>query len=351
MVRQPASLPLLVAAALAFGACSSGVSPVTATKVLEIPGLGGVVNAVGISPDGGRVAIGDVDGSLTVRDVPAGAVRWQGRGHTRGAASRIDAVVFSPDGSRVATAGPGNRAVALWDAADGRAAGTVAVRDARAIAFHPTDGALAVAAQATVHIVDTESTGIIRALPNAHQGDPVHAVAFSSDGHVLATASRRGSLKLWSWPAMTLRASVAVPPSPEELAPVSLAVTRHGTRVAANGILGRVHVVDAARGREERTFANATEAPGQQPHAEMRHSLAFTDDGNWLFAPDTHDRGLRIVHVPSGSTHSVIRGAVPFYKAVAIGVPTSLVALLHAGDAQGRGPYGLEVWRLAYRAK
>ena len=40
---------------------------------------------------------------------------------------------------------------------------------------------------------------------------------------------------------------------------------------------------------------------------------------------------------------------VPFYKAVAVSVPTSLVALLRPADGQGHGPYGLEVWRLEYR--
>jgi hypothetical protein len=29
----------------------------------------------------------------------------------------------------------------------------------------------------------------------------------------------------------------------------------------------------------------------------------------------------------------------------------SLVAFLRPGDGQGRGPYGLEVWRLMYRAR
>ena len=91
-------------------------------------------------------------------------------------------------------------------------------------------------------------------------------------------------------------------------------------------------------------------APGHGLHADMRYSLAFTHDGHWLFAPDTHDRGLRILHVSSGQAHSVLQTAGPFYKAVAYALPASLVALLRPGDDQGRGPYGLEVWRLDFRA-
>lgn len=151
-------------------------------------------------------------------------------------------------------------------------------------------------------------------LPNAHQGEAVYGVAFSPDGQVLATVSDQG---------------------------VSVALTRLGTRSAANGLLGRVHVVDGTKGREERTFANTVEAPGHASRAEVRHSLAFSEDGEWLFAPDTHDLSLRILHVASGKTYTVLRGDGPFYKAMSIAVSASMVALLRPADGQGRGPYGL----------
>ena len=47
----------------------------------------------------------------------------------------------------------------------------------------------------------------------------------------------------------------------------------------------------------------------------------------------------------------VLTGTAPFYKAMSISVPASLVALLRPGDTEGRGPYGLEVWRLSYRGR
>src|SRR5438094_968409 len=121
------------------------------------------------------------------------------------------------------------------------------------------------------------------------------------------------------------------------MAPVSLALTRDGARVAVNGTLGQVQVVDAVKGREERTFTNAPEAPGDAMHGELRQSLVFTADGDWLLAPDAHDRGLRMLHVPRGTAHTVIRSDGPFYKAVAIALPASLAALTR--------PNGFEVWR------
>src|SRR5206468_2298243 len=90
----------------------------------------------------------------------------------------------------------------------------------------------------------------------------IFAIAFSGDGLTLATISGQGSLKAWSWPALTLRTSTTLSGGLEAMSPVSLALNRRGTRAAANSILGRVHVADIAKGREEGTFGSVAQAPG-----------------------------------------------------------------------------------------
>jgi len=336
---------LVVAAALILTGCSKSPPPVPAVKVLEIPELPAVPNAVALSPDGRLVVIGDLDGDLIARSVPSGAERWKARVHPPGATRRIDGLVFSPDGSLLASTGQDAPAVELWRATNGRRAGLLKIAQSRAAVFHPKERTLVVAAATAIHVVDVKQAEVTRTLANAHQGQRVDAVAFSADGRVLATASDRGLLKLWNWPALTLRKSVSIASSLEAMAPVSLALSRDGARVAANGTLGQVQVIDAVKGREERAFANAPEAPGDAMHAELRQSLVFTADGNWLLAPDAHDRGVRILHVPRGDAYPLIRSDGPFYKTMAIALPASLVALIRPGDAQGRGPHGLEVWR------
>jgi len=221
------------------------------------------------------VAVGDLDGNLTTREVPSGAERWKVRVHAPGAARRIDGLVFSPDGSLLVSTGHDARTVELWQVATGRQAAVLDIHGSRSAAFHPAERTLVVGAAATVYVVDAERGEIVRTLANAHQGDAVYAVAFSSDGLVLASASDQGSLKLWDWPALSLRASVSMSKSLEPMAPVSLALTRRGTRAAANGIVGRVHVVDATKAREERTFANTVEAPG----------ASSTSSSEWLESP------------------------------------------------------------------
>jgi len=343
---------ILVALSLSLLACSAEQPPpVTGTRVMEISGIQPVVNAVALSPDGSLAVVGDMEGELVAREVPSGAERWTVRVHPRGTARSINGVFVSPDAALVVTIGHEARTVELWNAATGEPAAVLDIAHSRGVAFHPVERVLAVAGAGTIHVVDLERRHVVRTLPNAHAGAPLYGIAFSGDGQTLASISADGAIKLWSWPALSLRSSIALSRGLESMSPVSLALSRHGTRAAANGIMGRVHVADIAKGQEERTFANVAEAPGHGMHAELRHSLAFTDDGEWLFAPDTHDRGLRILHVRRGKAYPVLQGEAPFYKAVALAIPASTVALLRPGDDQGRGPYGLEVWRLIYQSR
>ena len=342
--------PFLVALALIAAGCSDAPPPVTATRVLEVSGLVPVVNAVTLSPDGSLVMVGDMDGVLVAYEVAGGAERWTTAGPARRGQPAAHALFFSPDGSLIAQVTHDGPTVTLWDAATGRPAATLPVANVRGgLAFHPRERLLALGAGPTVHVMDLDAGQPLRSLPNAHHGEAVYGVAFSGDGRSLASVSDQGTLAIWTWPDLALRTTVALPRGLEALAPVSLALSRDGNRAAVNGLQGRMHVTDVVQRRVLRTLDNAVEAPGHARRAELRHSLAFTGDGEWLFAPDTHDRGLRIVHVSSGKSHGVLRGEGPFYKAVAVSVPTSLVALLRPADGQGHGPYGLEVWRLEYR--
>jgi len=344
-MRNRATMTVAVTVALLLSACAESPPPVTAEKVLDVRNIEPVVNAVALSPDGSQLAVGDMEGELVTRELPSGTERWKGRV----AARRVDGLLFSADGSLLATTAHESRTMELWQVLTGRQVAVLEIYDSRAAAFHPTEPTLVVGAGGNLYVVDTERGQITRTLPNAHAGERVYAAAFSSDGQVLVTASHEGALKVWAWPGLTLRTSVATSKSLEAMAPVSLVLGRQGTRAAANSLHGRVHIVDLAKESEERTFDSTAQAPGHGLHGEMRRSLAFSHDGEWLFAPDMHDGGVRILHLASGKTYPVFRGEVPFYKAMSISVPASLVALLHPGDHQGRGPYGLEVWRLSYR--
>src|SRR5215468_5590724 len=131
-----------------------------------------------LSRDGSVVAVGDMDGELVTRELPSGTERWRGRV----AAGRVDGLVFSPDGSLLASTAQDGRTFELWQVLVGRQAAVLEIRDSRTAAFHPTEPALVVGSLGALHIVDAQRGEITRTVPNVHGGENVYAAAFSSDG-------------------------------------------------------------------------------------------------------------------------------------------------------------------------
>ena len=134
-MRYSAALrAVAVAVALALAGCAESPPPVTAERILDVGGIQPVVNAVALSPDGSFVAVGDMDGELVVRELPSGTERWRGRV----AAGRVDGLVFSADGSLLASTAQDGRTFELWQVLAGRQAAVLEIRDSRTAAFHPT---------------------------------------------------------------------------------------------------------------------------------------------------------------------------------------------------------------------
>lgn len=152
------------------------------------------IGAVAGSPNGRRVAVCREDGRMTVGDIaersPALTEAW-----THQCPEPASAVVFSPDGSRVATAGD---AVRVWRTEDGSACAALpdSAQRTRGIAYDHTGRRLAAAGgDGAVRVWDAAADVLLHTLIG-HKG-VVHAVAFSPSSGRLATAGADGTIRIW----------------------------------------------------------------------------------------------------------------------------------------------------------
>src|SRR5205807_770650 len=77
----------------------------------EVPGS---LHQLAFDPEGTRLALAGMDGTVLVREV-TGAERWRASRHT----DAVTSLAFSPDGRRLASAG-WDGTVRLWDARTGK---------------------------------------------------------------------------------------------------------------------------------------------------------------------------------------------------------------------------------------
>ena len=187
--------------------------------------------------------------------------------------------------------------------------------EVRAVAFSP-DGAV-VAAGGCARRTEAQGcvTGEIRLLSptglkplrvwEAHAG-PVHSLAFSPDGELLASASADGVLV---WEVATGRRIYALPPPDPDGAVGIEAVAFHpnGQLLAAGAEDGSVLLWDRFTGQLIGRW---------RAHPEAVFSLAFSPDGRWL-ATGSRDASVKIWEALSGRLVHALRGRLGWILAVA----------------------------------
>ncbi len=190
--------------------------------------LEGLGSGIAFSPDGGKLAVANLNGAPHVLDVESGAVVLRLDGHT----SVADGLAYSPDGSLIATGdnNPGGEVI-VWDAGTG----------------------------APLHVLEAER---------------IYAMAFSRDGSKVAAVG--DDLILHVWDAETGEELIA--PVSETAGYRSVVFSPDGGQILTGGQDSTVRIWDAATGENIRTLAG---------HSGIVTALAFSPDGRSLVSGAT----------------------------------------------------------------
>ncbi len=253
------------------------------------------ISSVAFSPDGTRIASAGWDQVINLWDANTGHVRFALAGH----ADTIYRVAFSADGRQLASASA-DRTVRVWDTATGKLTRTLKGHTAavRAVAFSP-DGKLLISGgedrDAPIRLWDLSSGTSAGTL--SHAGG-VLCLAFSRDGKQLATGGRDCTIRIWDMSthrlAHTLRKAHAMAIS-------GVAFHPDGKRLASASWDGAIKVWDVAAERV---------AGAVIQHSDVVYAVAWSRDGRRL-ASAGHDRLVKIWDADEGRLLHTCTAAAP----------------------------------------
>ncbi|MGW0839016.1 nSTAND1 domain-containing NTPase [Streptomyces sp. NPDC002787] len=299
----------------------------------KLTGHTGTASALVYSPDGKTLAGGSFDGTVRLWDTATGRSRKVLSGRKgKDAPDLVRTVAFGPDGRTLATShGDDAR---LWDLDTGRVRSSVALShpdddNMAAVGFDHAGRALAVAEGGQVLDV---ATGRVATTLKGPTGLEM-AVAFSPDGHTLATSTRDHTAQLWDLDTgrvlSTLRSSTGVVSS--------LAFATDGKTLATGTEDGTVQLWDVADGERKTTLTSAS---------SRVESMAFAPNGKTL-AAGSYDGTVRLWDLATGRADTTLTGHTRPVMSVAFSPDGDDLATGNEADSSGGGDVSVRLWNVA----
>ena len=235
-LSNPTGHPILVEAVDADGNVhreTYGLEEISSYRIATLTGHTDVVEALAFSPDGTRIASGSHDGTARLWDVESEQRIATLPGD---ADSRLVSVAFSPDGKHLASV---SSRVSLWDVETEQRIATFRGDQPLSVSYSPDGKTLAVGTwNSTIELWDV-ATRQRSAILQGHTGG-VTSVAFSADGRLLASGSYDTTVRLWN---VRMRQQTANLQRHTGVV-FSVALSPDGTRLASGSEDGTVRLWD-----------------------------------------------------------------------------------------------------------
>jgi WD40 repeat protein len=262
--------------------------PISVAGVRTLQSHSSDVNAVAFSPDGHRLASGNVQAEELWDAVNGDFIRTQDGGISY-------SVAFSPDGNTLATGTIFK--IDLWDVHSGQLLHALEGHsgEVTSIAFSPDGRTLASGSEdKTAKLWDVASGQLLRTLLG-HK-EYVHSVAFSPDGRTLASASYDTTIKLWD---VANGQELSTLHGHENLV-TTVAFSPDGRTLASGSTDQTIRLWDVSNGQLLRTLQ-------VQGDDNWVNSVAFSPDGQTL-ASGCKDKTVKLWDVPSGGLLRTLQG-------------------------------------------